>query len=170
MRLARRYADPASAYLKTRWEGARRALLDSIVRLLAHYRTGESESVVVKFASLNLVAMKVVRDCWPDVPCVVLVRNPAEVLVTAAASQHGWLTWKNDAALAREVLDFAEPPETLRDMALEEYCARVLGKLLQSALDAVDENCKVIDYEDLNRKRMGEVAGFFGLAPPPEGE
>jgi hypothetical protein len=170
VRLTRRYADPPSAYLKQRWEASRRAMLDGIIRLYAHYRTGQAEPVVVKFSSLNLMGMKVVRACWPEVPCVVLVRNPAEVLVTAAASEHGWLKWKSDGKLAREVLAFTESPETVEAMGPEEYCARVLGKLLASALEAVDENCKVIDYEDLNRQRIRDVANFFGLALPDDGE
>ena len=168
-RLARRYADPPSAYLKARWNDTRRTLLDSVCRLLAHYRTGETQPLVIKFASLNLMGMKTVRSCWPDTPCVVLVRNPAEVMVTALREQ-GWMAWKADANLASEIFGWTDLPRPLTEMSGEEYCARALGRLLGSALDTVDENCKVIDYEDLNRKRIGDIASFFGLELPGENE
>jgi hypothetical protein len=163
VRLARRYADIPSAYLNMRWDAKRRILMDSVLRLFAHYRTGETELVVIKFASINLIEMKMVRSCWPDTPCVVLVRNPVEVLMSALRG-YGWMEWKADVDLASELLGVTDLPMTARDMPDEEYCARALGRLLASALDAVDKKCKVIDYEDLSRKRICEIAAFFGLA------
>jgi len=100
---------------------------------------------------------------------VVLVRNPAEVMVTALREQ-GWMAWKADANLASEIFGWTDLPRPLTEMSGEEYCARALGRLLGSALDTVDENCKVIDYEDLNRKRIGDIASFFGLELPGENE
>jgi len=169
VRLTRRYADPASAYLKAGWAVTQRTLMDSVFRLLAHYRTGETEQVVIKFASVNLMGMKMVRSCWPDTPCVVLVRNPSEVLVTALKGQ-GWMVWKPDGDLARELFGWTHLSPTAPEMPGEEYCARAMGQLLASALDAVDENCKVIDYEDLNRQRICDIASFFGLALPEDGK
>jgi hypothetical protein len=169
VRLTRRYSDPATGYLKNRWAGTRRDLMDSIFRLLAHYRTGEIEQVVIKFASANLMSMKMVRSCWPDTPCVVLVRNPSEVLVTALKGG-GWLEWKTQGDLACELFGWTELPQTVQEMAKEDYCARAMGQLLASALEAVDEHCKVIDYEDLNRQRICEITSFFGLALPEDGK
>lgn len=165
VRLTRRFNDPPSPYLKSRWEVRRRMLMDSVLRLMAHYRTGETERIAVKFASLNLMGMKMVRTCWPDTPCVVVVRNPVEVLVRPAAGT-GWMAWKTDGELACELFDLNLPPQAVQEMPTEEYCARAMGQLLKSALDAVDEHCKVIDYEDLNRQRICDIASFFGLALP----
>jgi hypothetical protein len=169
VRLTRRYADTPSAYLTARWEVRRRILMDSVLRLFAHYRTGETERAVVKFASINLMEMKMVRSCWPDTPCVVIVRNPAEVLVTALKG-HGWMVWKTDGDLACELFGWKDLSQAVQEMPDEEYCARAMGQLLASALNTVDENCKVIDYEDLNRQRICEVASFFGLALPEDGK
>jgi hypothetical protein len=166
VRLTRRYADTPSAYLTARWEVRRRILMDSVLRLLAHYRTGETERVAVKFASVNLMGMKMVRSCWPDTPCVVIVRNPSEVLVTALKGH--WMDWKADGDLAGELFGWTD--QTATEMPDEEYCARAMGQLLGSALEAVDEKCKVIDYEDLNRQRICEIASFFGLALPEGGK
>jgi hypothetical protein len=158
-RTARRYPDPQNAYLRARWARTQYAALDSLFRLLAHYRTGEPQSLVVKFASVNLMCMKAIRLHWPETPCVVLVRDPAEVMVTQLQEQ-GWMAWKSDNALAGAMFGFEEPTDSMAD---ETYCALALRQLIAAALEAVGEGCKVIDYEDLNRKRIRSVADFFGL-------
>ena len=161
-RLTRLYPEPVSQYLKTRWEGTRRTLAESLFTLFAHYRTGEAERLVVKFPSVSLLSMQWVRMCWPQVPCVVLVRDPVEVLASSL-SERGWLAWKTDAEMARIYFGMRDLPDSLADVSDAEFCAKVLRQLLKAALASVDSHCKVIDYEDLNPKRIRDVAEFFGV-------
>ena len=166
-RLARLYPEPPHPYLKDRWECSRRALLEALSTLFVHYRTGQPERLVIKFQSLNLLSMRQVRAIWPQTPCVVLVRDPVEVLVSAVAEQ-GWLAWKPDPAAARVSFAMPDLPDSLHEISDAEFCARVLGQHLKAALESVDTNCKVIDYEDLNPKRLRDIAEFFGLELPPD--
>jgi hypothetical protein len=169
VRLARWYPEAPSAYLRRRWARTRKQLFESLFRLFAHYRTGATERLVVKFASLNLFGMRFVRDTWPDVPCVLIVRDPAEVLVSSLG-ENGWLAHKGDPDLAGTLYGWTDPPFPFSGMSDEEYCGRLLGRHLAAALEATDERCKVVDYEDLNRARMREIASFFGLELPLEPE
>jgi hypothetical protein len=164
VRLARWYPEASSPYLRARWEATRRRLFEAAFRLFAHYRTGQSERLVIKFSSLNLFGMQFVRRCWPEIPCVVLVREPAEVLVSTL-NERGWLAYK-DAEHARDLYGWTDPPQPPEEMPNEEFCARLLGRHLEAALASLDDRCRVIDYEELNPKRIRSIAAFFGLELP----
>ncbi len=165
VRLARWYPEAASPYLRERWHSTRRRLFDSLFRLFAHYRTGEPERLVVKFCSLNLFDMQFVRQCWPQTPCVVLVRDPLAVLVSTL-HERGWLAHKDQPELVRMLYGWRDLPQPPSEMPDEEYCARLLGRHMAAAIESIDDRCKVIDYEDLNPKRIREIAAFFGLELP----
>jgi hypothetical protein len=167
VRLARWYPEPSSRYLRTRWFEFRRRLFEATFRLFAHYRTGETERLVVKFSSINTLRMKFVRQAFPDVPCILVVRDPNEVLVSSL-HEDGWLSYKNKPGEPEAVYGWTDPPQPFAEMSNEEYSAGLLGRHLEAAREAVDDRCKVIDYEDLNPKKMREIAAFFGLELPPE--
>jgi hypothetical protein len=169
VRLARWYPEPQNHYLRSRWHQTRRRLFESVFRLFAHYSTGETQRLVVKFSSLNLFAMKFVRETWPAIPCVVVVRDPAEVLVSAL-NESGWLAHKNQPGEPEQFYGWSDPPCPFEEMSNEEYCGQLLGRHLAAALDALDERCQVVDYEDLNPQRICEIANFFGLQVPAKAE
>jgi len=153
-------ADACGPYLAARWERRRRTLVEALFALYANYRTGEAERLVVKFTSVSILAMSLVRSWYPDVPCIISVRDPAEVIV-AGMKAGVWPSVKPHPELSCEV--FGWPGDGMSD---EEYCGRGLAQFLQAALDAVDERCKVVDYEDLNPARMREIASFLRIELP----
>jgi hypothetical protein len=55
-------------------------------------------------------------------------------------------------------------------MPEEEYAARVVGRFLESALEAPGEGCMVVDYEDLNEQRIRELALLFAIGLPESGK
>jgi hypothetical protein len=167
VRLARWFPEPSDRYLRARWFDFRRRLFESAFRLFAHYRTGETERLVVKFSSINTLSMKFVRQAFPDVPCVLVVRDPNDVLVSAL-NENGWLSHKDRSGEPEAFYGWTNPPRAFAEMSNEEYCAGLLGRHLEAAREAVDAHCRVIDYEDLNPKRMREIAAFFGLELPRE--
>ncbi len=160
--LLRPYSDSAGPYLSARWNRSRRTLLESLFSLYACYRTGEPEPLVIKFVSINILCMAVVRSYWPEVPCVVVVRDPVEVMV-ASLEGGGWMNLKASPELAREFFGWESSPEEMSD---EEFSARVLGRYFACALEAVDAKCMVIDYEDLNARRIQDIASFFAIELP----
>ena len=56
VRLASYLPEPANRYLRARWDDTRRQLFENAFRFFAHYRTGEAERLVIKFASIDLSA------------------------------------------------------------------------------------------------------------------
>jgi len=53
-------------------------------------------------------------------------------------------------------------------MSDEEYCARLLGEFLASALGACGGSCKVIDYEELGAGGLCQIAEFFQIPLPDD--
>jgi hypothetical protein len=164
--LLRPYAEPPGRYLADRWAVTQRAALEALFATHACYRTATPERLVMKCASLNILSLSAVRAWWPDVPCVVVVRDPIEVMV-ANITSGWWMQLKSNPPLAREILRWKDL--TPEDMSDEEYCARLLAEFLTSALGARGGNCKVIDYEELDRGGLGQIADFFQI-PIPDGE
>ncbi len=151
------------AYIEKRWTERRHALLESLFTLFANYRTGTAERLLIKFSSVSTLSLPMVRAYWPDVPCLVIVRDPAEVIV-ANLPGGGWMDLKNSPERAEEVFGFDGAP--VAEMTREEYAARVVGELLRSAMAGPAALCQLVDYEDLNERRIREIAAFFGLQLP----
>ncbi len=171
--LLRSRAPVTSPWLAERWERTRATLLNSLFTLFAHYRTGEAEPLVIKFVSLDIMGIEWVRSRWPDVPCLVVIRDPVEVMVTHLKGG-GWTSFKDRPELARELFGWTDLPRPVEAMIDEEFCARVLGGLCSAALGAIanagDEKCMVLDYLDLNPDRMREIGAFFGVELPGDGD
>ena len=163
--LLRPRSEAVGAYLTGRWDETRRALLNSLFSLFAHYRLGQAEPLVIKFMSINILCLRLVRSYWPDVPCVVVIRDPVEVMVSSLPGG-GWMSFKQRPEQAREMFGWPEESRTSADMTDEEFAARVLGRYCASALEAVDDKCMVVDYVELNPGRMRDIASFFGIELP----
>jgi len=74
-----------------------------VLTLLANYRTGTPQPVVVKFASIDTLSMAIIRSLWPNVPCIVVVHDPAEIIVAAMESGI-WVRLKARPDLSRQAL------------------------------------------------------------------
>jgi hypothetical protein len=93
-------ADSFAAGTGASWDQLRRTLFSYLVSLYANYRTGEPQQVVIKFQSWNISLWQVVRSYWPEVPCVVVIRDPVEVM-TANLAGGGWMDFKESPEMAR---------------------------------------------------------------------
>jgi len=155
-------------YLTERWNHTRQTLLNSLFSLFAHYRLGEPEPLVIKFTSINIVGMRLIRSYWPEAPCVIVVRDPVEVMVSSLQGG-GWMSFKGRPEQAREMFGWADS-RSPADMTDEEYGARVLGTFCSSAMEAFDEKCMVVDYGELTPDRMRDIAAFLGIELPADGK
>jgi hypothetical protein len=132
--------------LAARWDEARLAILSSLLSLFAHYRTGEAEPLVLKFVSIDSMSIGVVRSLWPDVPCVMVIRDPVEVMVTTLNGR-GWMDYKELPEVSTALFGWKALSRKTTEMTDEEYCARILGSFCAAALEAIDHRCMIVDYE-----------------------
>jgi hypothetical protein len=155
----------ASPYPKEGWDDARRTLLECVISLYAHRFGAGTQRVVLKCHAASLLQIRLVRSVWPDVPMVVLIRDPVEVMVSNLARPSAWLRSKNSPARARGAFGWSETE--IEAMSREEFCARGIGRFCLSAAEAKDTNRDVIDYRELDIDKVYEVAQKFGIELPP---
>jgi hypothetical protein len=136
-------------------------LLESLATVYGHDASGGVQRLIFKFTSWNIVSISVIRAVWPSVPCIIVIRDPIEVIVSNLATPSGWMRTKAIPSQA-STFDWAASDV---DMAPEEYCARVLGLFCKAAHEALDGNCRVVNYEDLNISTLQELGKFVGLPP-----
>lgn len=147
-------------------EGIRLQALDSFVRIVSGYPDGATHRVVLKLNAFGLLDLSRLRSLWPEVPVVIVIRNPADVIASNLANRAPWLTSKFIIRDGRSVFDWA--PHCPQEMDDEEYCARAVGALCSAGLRAFDEKCTVIDYSSITVDRLQGIAAQFGLWVPAE--
>lgn len=148
------------------WHDARKTFLDAVTTIYSRGADGGPSQLVIKCHPVNLLQIRWIRQAWPDVPCIVVIRDPVEVMASNLARPSGWLRGRSDAATAGEV--FGWPEHSVERMTVEEYCARGIGRFLESAREVIDGTCKVIDYRNIGAY-IHEVADFFHIKmPAPE--
>lgn len=149
------------------WPDLRQRLYYALASLFACYRTGEPEQIVLKFPSWCLLYWRIVRAVWPEVPCVVILRDPVEVMVNSMAGG-GWMDLKQSPEQACRLLGWSDPPRPVDRMTDEEYAARILGSFFDVAAGMPVERTRMVDYRDLDAAGAQSIGEYFGLAAPLE--
>lgn len=150
------------------WETKRDELLRGIVRAYGQRRAGNEKALVIKFSSWDILSFQVVRRLWPEVPCVVVVRDPIEVMVSCIQEPPGWMRLKRDAAVASRVFGWTE--SSIDEMTDEQFCARGIAEFFRAGAANLRGQCRVVSYENLKAPRVRDIARFFGLDVAQLGE
>lgn len=129
-------------------------------RYAAHCRAGKSNAIVVKFGSRGMFRMRALRLVWPNVLCIVMIRNPAEVVHSNLTKPPRWIThaFKNPISFG-----LPSPPPDVYDAGIEAFIAWYLGLSATEALASFDSNCRVVDYEDLTVATISQIVDMCGL-------
>jgi hypothetical protein len=133
-------------------------VLTAIVAALGRRRFGAERHYVMKLDSWHTLALPLFRRAFPTVPWVFLYRDPVEVLVSQMRERGMQLI---PGALSPSPLGI-EKGTGMRD---EEYCARVLEKICQAALDNLAFGRGLaINYDELPEAVWQKVLPHFGIA------
>ena len=133
--------------------------LTHLFTLFAHYDGQPPKHVVVKPSLGGIACYPLVRKLWPHVPCVILIRNPLEVLVSNLSKPPLWL--QEDRRYSG-LHWFGMPPREVLVSNSIDYCCWILSQFCEHALQATSSS-RIIDYEALNLHTIEEIATFFGL-------
>jgi hypothetical protein len=135
---------------------------DAVRGVLGELAARGRPASVVKLDAWASLDLSVVRQAAPDVPLVMMVRDPLEVLVSQAG-RRGY-----------HMIPGALPPEQLGlrpgdQPEPDEYGAIVLGRLLEVAHATLtgDHRALVVDYTELPAA-VDRIATHFGLQTTPE--
>lgn len=122
--------------------------LRSILSALGRKRHHTEDGVFVKFDCWNIPELPVVREAFPGVPWIFLYRDPVEVLVSQMRQRAQWTV---PGALPPAVLG-VDPT----NMPHDEYCARLLGRICEIALDHFQNSTGglLVNYRELCFSKM----------------
>lgn len=142
-------------------DNIRRRLLQAVVSL---YTACFELPVVIKAHTADILQMSRVRSVWPSVPFIINVRNPVEVMASNLAMSADWVKSILTPYGQDNIFGFTGP-ET-RQMSIEQYCARGLGKFFEAANAQFDDKCFVLDYSQMTINNIYEAADLLGVKMP----
>jgi hypothetical protein len=134
--------------------------LRHLSKVFAHYRGSPPQQLVLKTGMGGIAGFGGARAVWPAVPCLMIIRNPAEVIVSnlnrVASSVRDWRVMPESCVLGT-------PPTEVISACAQEFCGWVVGRVYAEALAQLDDKCMVLDYKDITPESVMEIAAFFGL-------
>lgn len=126
---------------------------------LGRKRFDEESKFFIKFDSWNTLDIGTIRKAFPDVPWIFMYRNPVEVIVSQMR-QRGAQMIPGGFSMPLTGLS----PEQVFTISAEEYCARVIAKICESALDLADDpNALFVNYSQLPEIMTDDIATHFKL-------
>ena len=130
-----------------------------MVSALAQRRGGDEEHLFIKFDSWGVLDFPLIRRVFPGVPWIFLYRNPIEVLVSQLGRRGAHMV---PGGIEPEL--FGMSLDEVFKMLPEEYCARVLARICEAALQH-HQSCAglMINYDQLPEAAWTQVADFFGV-------
>jgi hypothetical protein len=138
---------------------ARAAAFRAMVTALTHPRDGSERCAFVKFDCWHTLDLRFIRRAFPGVPWIFIYRNPIEVLVSHLEHPAPWCV---PGALdeIRSGVPFADAMA----MPREEYCARLLATLLESALSNRDDlRAMFVNCADLPQAVFSGILDHFSV-------
>lgn len=139
-----------------RWARTCSNLAPNLITVFAHCLGDPARKVVIKCGIGGLLQLAMIRKLWPSTPCVILIRNPVDVLVSNIHNPALWMTYF-------PVSPAGIPPAAAMDGGLVELCAWTIGRLSAGAIGLNDDLCRILDYKDLTAANIVRIASFFGV-------
>ena len=132
--------------------------LKSMVSALGQRRSGSEERYFIKFDARSTFEWPLLRQAFPDVPWIFLYRDPLEVLVSLVARPSNMTTpGMGDNLLGLPLPEVAE-------MAIEDYAARILGLLCDTAIRQFpDKRVMLVNYNQIPQVVWQQLPGHFGF-------
>jgi hypothetical protein len=141
-----------------------RLWLQGMVAALGRRRSPSEKNYFIKFDSWNTLDLDIIGEAFPTVPFIFLYRNPIEVIVSQTRQPGMHMI---PGALEKRL------PELSLNVALrmssEEYCARIVGKICESALKFAEAGrILLVNYDELPVAVFDQIAKHFGVAFDPD--
>lgn len=138
--------------------------LQWLIGALAQQRNPEEEHFFVKFDSWNTLDLAIIKRAFPGVPWIFLYRNPVEVIVSHIRQRGAQMI----PGVVVQMLPGLKLADVL-SMPAEEYCARVLARICESALAQLpNQNARPINYTELPAAATSTILEHFRLDYAPE--
>lgn len=134
--------------------------LTAAIRFYGQKRSGQETHLFIKLDSWHIFFWKQFRDLYPDVPFILLYRQPDEV-VHSNRKLRGMQAVPG--LIEAELFGF-NPPD-LKHMPLDTYMAQVLERYFSAYLDVFsqDQHILLLNYQDGPQTLLEQAAAFSGF-------
>jgi hypothetical protein len=140
------------------------SLVRAAVQTFAGDPSAGDSRYFVKFACASILQIKSLRRIWPNVPFLILFRDPTEVTVSNLRNPPQWMSADSNPAAAAAIVGV--DVDQLSGITDEEFCARALGLYYAAAESVADERTTLLfDYKQLSLQTLTQILGFFGVTP-----
>lgn len=130
-----------------------------IVNALGQQRNEAERHYFIKFDSWSTLDMAFIQRAYPDVPWIFLYRDPIEVIVSQMRQRGSQMV---PGAIGKTLPDL-ELADAFK-MPPEEYCARVLARFCQIALDHAGSNkAMLVNYTQLPEAALTDILRHFNV-------
>ena len=133
--------------------------LRSTISALAQPTLGE-DHLFITLNSWNLISADLIRQVYPDVPWIILYRDPLDVLASHLNSR--------DVNMIPDLMDpglFGISRDAAAAMTLDEYCVRVLQSIYAQIQNYIDDSrCMFVGYGELADAVWSRMTKFAGLS------
>jgi hypothetical protein len=137
-------------------------LLRGLIRAYGRRLNAQSNSLVFKMSSWNVLHVGLFRKLWPTVPIIMVIRDPLEVGVSLVDGAPGWLEENRANQIVNA--DIKDQVAANELETVEARCACVLREYLKAVLlQSFDPLSRVIDYKDLSPSTALEMGQFFKM-------
>ncbi|MCV9930972.1 sulfotransferase family protein [Flavobacterium sp. LS1R47] len=136
----------------------KRELIKSVIVLLGQKRFSEEKNLIVKLDSWHIFEVNQLRLIFPELPFVLLYRNPAEVL-----KSHAKLKGMHMVPNLLPASIFGISDQEIQEISFHQYGAVVLEKYFQAYLDfyATDKNVSIYNYKDGMKSVLERFLSFI---------
>jgi hypothetical protein len=138
--------------------------LQWIIGAFGRKRNADEKYYFIKFDSWNTFDLALIERAFPDVPWIFLYRNPIEIIASHMKQRGAQMI----PGVVKEILPNLDSSEILQ-MPPEEYCARILGRVCESALNRLpNRNALLVNYTQLPGAVTSIILEHFRVAYTPE--
>ena len=137
----------------------------AMLKVMARVGDTNHQACFVKFTDWAILNLALVREAFPDVPCVFLFRHPLEVVASLTKGESGTVK-EFSSEDRRGLVSIYSGTAATQATALEkeEYIARCLANFSKHAL-ASREHLLMVDYTELPDAFFSRILPHFGLHP-----
>lgn len=136
----------------------KRVLIKSVIALLGQKRFVEEKNLIVKLDSWHVFEIDELRAIFPELPFVLLYRDPSEVL-----KSHAKLKGMHMVPNLLPATIFGISEEDIQTISFQQYGAVVLEKYFQSYIDffKTDKNVSMYNYNEGMKSVLERFLSFI---------
>lgn len=130
-------------------------ILKHLILSLGRKRRPEHSEFFIKFRSWNVHFINTLMRAFPNVPCIFLYRDPAEVIVSAMKSSPGPILRFKGASASALLTGYSF--EETENMDLPTYTSKLYTNYLRTAINANVPQLRVLNYSRLSKSSLNQV-------------